>query len=59
MDDPSKRNLPDSKRINVNEEHEVRYWTAALNVTPEELKKAVASVGTMANDVREYFGKQR
>ena len=59
MDDTSKRNSPDNKRINVNEEHEVRYWTAALNVSPEELKKAVQAVGTMADDVREYFGKRK
>jgi hypothetical protein len=59
MDDPNKRNSPDSKRINVHEDHEVRYWTAALNVSPEELKKAVQAVGTMADDVRKYFGKKK
>jgi hypothetical protein len=59
MDDPKKRNSPDSKRINVNEEHEVRYWTSALNVTPDELRKAVQAAGTMANDVREYLGKKK
>jgi hypothetical protein len=59
MDDPNKRNAPDSKRINVNEAHEVRYWAAALNVSPDELRKAVQAVGTMADDVREYVGKEK
>lgn len=28
----------DCKRINVNEEHECRYWAERFGVTPEELK---------------------
>jgi hypothetical protein len=59
MDDKSKRTSPDSKRININEEHEVRYWTEALSVTKKELHHAVRTVGTMADDVRKYFGKQK
>ena len=58
MDDKSKRNSPDSKRININEQHEVRYWTQALNITEEDLRGAVRTVGTMADDVRAYLSKR-
>lgn len=33
----------DAARINVNEEHELRYWTKAFGVTEQKLRAAVAS----------------
>jgi hypothetical protein len=57
MDDKQQRNTPDSKRINIHEEHEVRYWTKALGVNEHELRNAVAAVGTSADKVREYLKK--
>jgi len=30
MDDKTKTGSPDSKRININEKHEVSYWTKEL-----------------------------
>lgn len=42
----------DELRINVNETHEVQYWSARLGVTPEELHDAVAAVGPMVAAVR-------
>jgi hypothetical protein len=56
-DDLNKRGSQDRQRVNINEEHEVRYWTGALNVTPEQLRKAVKEVGPMADDVRKWLGK--
>lgn len=56
-DDTKLRNSPDSKRINVNEEHEVRYWTKALGVTERELRDTVAKVGTSAEAVRKSLAK--
>lgn len=56
-DDLNKRGAQDRQRVNINEEHEVRYWTDALNVTPEQLRKAVKEVGPMADDVRNWLGK--
>ncbi|WP_396615430.1 DUF3606 domain-containing protein [Lysobacter soli] len=56
MTDSNKnRGEPDSSRINVNQEHEVRYWTKALDVTEDELRAAVEAVGPMAEKVREYL----
>ena len=50
---------PDSKRINVNEEYELRDWSKSLGVTPTALKEAVAAVGTSAEKVKEYFSKKK
>lgn len=46
----------DRQRINVNEEHEVRYWTEKFGVTPERLKEAVSKAGVMAKDVEKELG---
>lgn len=56
-DDLKNRGVQDRIRINVHEEHEVRYWTQELRVTPEELKRAVETVGVMVADVKKYLGK--
>ncbi|ASR45188.1 DUF3606 domain-containing protein [Xanthomonas citri pv. mangiferaeindicae] len=56
-DDKSKTGAADRDRINVDEDYELRYWTQALDVTPEQLREAVAAVGPMARDVRRHLGK--
>ena len=56
-DDPSKRGPQDRTRINVNEPHEVRYWTQTLGVTEAQLRSAVAAAGVEVKDVRVYLGK--
>jgi hypothetical protein len=56
-DDLNKRGQQDRIRINVHEEHEVRYWTETLKVSREELEQAVKAVGVMAEDVRQHLGK--
>jgi hypothetical protein len=43
---------PDRRKINMNQIHEVRYWTKHLNVSKEELQKAIEKVGNSAADVR-------
>ncbi|MDH0090262.1 MAG: DUF3606 domain-containing protein [Achromobacter mucicolens] len=56
-DDLSKRGPQDRSRINVNEPHELRYWTQALGVTESQLREAVKAVGPSATAVREHLGK--
>ena len=56
-DDLNKRGQQDLSRINMHEEHEVRYWTDALGVTREELQRAVDQVGVSASAVREHLGR--
>jgi hypothetical protein len=50
-DDLKDRGVRDRDRVNVNEEHEVRYWGAKFGVSAQRLKEAVAKVGPMAADV--------
>ncbi len=45
----------DRKRIAMDEDYEVRYWTEALGVSRDELEQAVKSVGNSADAVREHL----
>jgi hypothetical protein len=56
-DDLNNRGQQDRIRINVHEEHEVRYWTQEFKVSREELEEAVKAVGVMVEDVRKYLKK--
>ena len=57
-DDKTKTAPQDAKRVNVNEEYEVAYWSKRLATTPEKLRAAVSKVGVMVNDVeKEMNGK--
>lgn len=51
------RGQQDRSRINVHEEHEVRYWTEALGITRDQLVAAVREVGPMADAVRAKLGQ--
>jgi hypothetical protein len=54
-DDLNNRGVQDRSRINVSEPHEVRYWTEALGVSEDELRKLVNDVGPIAVDVRNHI----
>lgn len=54
-DSNQNRGEPDRSRINLNQEHELRYWTKALDVTDEELREAVRVSGSSADKVREHL----
>ena len=56
-DDLSKRGPQDRSRINVNESHELRYWTQELGVSETQLRDAVKAVGPSATAVREHLRK--
>ena len=56
-DDKKIRGPADAKRINLNEDYEVLYWTTELEVTEEKLRETVKKVGVMADDVRKALGK--
>ena len=55
-DDKTLTGGADRKRINVNEDYELRDWSKKFNVTPEELKEAVQAVGTSADAVEKRLG---
>jgi len=48
----------DRTRINVNQDYELRDWSKKLGVSPDELKKAVASVGDRAKDVEAHLKRR-
>ena len=50
-DDLTKTGSADDRRINIHQDHEVRYWSQHLQVTPDKLRKAVQAVGPMVDDV--------
>jgi hypothetical protein len=57
MSDDKSKVAADRKRINVNEDYELRYWTEKFGVSAEDLKRAVERVGPMADDVARALGK--
>jgi hypothetical protein len=54
-DNTQNRAGQDRTRINVNQDYELRDWSKKLGVSPDELKKAVASVGDRAKDVEAHL----
>jgi len=54
-DDPSQRGPQDRTRINVNQEHELRYWARHFGVTAEQLKDAVKQVGDHTEKVEKFL----
>lgn len=52
-DDLNNRGAQDRACINVNEPHEVAYWTQELGVTKERLQQVVTDASTSAKAVRE------
>jgi hypothetical protein len=58
-DDKSNSGRQDRQRINVNEDYEVNDWSRKFGVTAAELKRAVATVGTSADDVEQFLQKAK
>jgi hypothetical protein len=58
-DDLNKRGGQDRRRINLNQDFEVRDWSSKFGVSPDELKKAVEAVGNEAEKVGEYLRTRR
>lgn len=56
-DDLTNTGVQDRSRIDINEAHEVRYWTQRFDVSEADLRKAVAEVGVSAKAVADHLGK--
>jgi hypothetical protein len=50
-DDLKQTGKPDDARINVDQDHELRYWSEKLGVSFDELRKLVQDAGPMVKDV--------
>jgi hypothetical protein len=57
-DNPSERGMPDRSRINVNQPHEMSYWSKKFGVSEVELRNAVERVGPMADKVEQHLGRR-
>jgi len=57
-DDKSKPGGQDRKRINLNEDYEVRDWSKRLGVSADQLRAAVKAVGDRADDVEKHLKKR-
>ena len=56
-DDLNNKGQQDRSRINLQEDHEVRYWTQTLGLTKDELQRIVEKVGSSATAVRKELGQ--
>ena len=54
-DDLTKKRPQDASKINLSQQHEIDYWTAALHTTEAKLRAAVSKVGPYVSAVREYL----
>ena len=57
-DDLNQAGAQDRSRINIEEAHEVRYWTQRFGVSEQALREAVAKVGVSAQAVAEHLGRK-
>ena len=46
MDQPEKKGSADRGKINLSQEHEVRYWTEKFKVSPAQLQEAAREAGS-------------
>lgn len=58
-DDSKQTGKPDDARIDVDQEHEVKYWSEQFGVTEQELRQAVKNAGPMIKDVRARLSSNR
>jgi hypothetical protein len=58
-DDPINRGPQDRNRINIHQDHELRYWTEKFGVTVEQLKAAVEEVGPSAKAVEQWLASHQ
>jgi uncharacterized protein DUF3606 len=59
IDNSNQRGRGDRSRINLEQEHEVRYWSRQLHCTEAQLRIAVQKVGTSATEVERLLHAQR
>ena len=56
-DDLKQTGRQDDQRINLDQDHEVNYWSKELGVSREELRRAVEQAGPMVKNVRLHLNR--
>jgi hypothetical protein len=54
-DDLKQTGKADDTRINVDQDHELTYWSEKLGVSRDRLREVVAKAGPMVKNVREHL----
>ncbi|HEX2200382.1 MAG TPA: DUF3606 domain-containing protein [Burkholderiales bacterium] len=54
-DDLKQTGKADDARINLDQDHEVAYWSNEFGVSRDELRSAVAKAGPMVKNVRDHL----
>jgi hypothetical protein len=54
-DDLNKSGGQDRRRIDVNQEHELRDWSKKFGVSEDRLREAIQAVGTQADEVEKHL----
>jgi hypothetical protein len=54
-DDLRKAGKADDTRINIEQDHEVKHWSEKFGVSRDQLRSAVAKVGSMVKNVRDHL----
>lgn len=56
-DDLKQTGRADDQRINIEQDHELSYWSKELGVSRDELRRAVQQAGPMVRDVRQHLSR--
>jgi hypothetical protein len=56
-DDLKQTGRQDDQRINVEQDHELSYWSKELGVSRERLRQAVEQAGPLVKDVRQHLSR--
>jgi hypothetical protein len=56
-DDLKQTGKADDQRINVEQDHELSYWSKELGVSREQLRSAVQQAGSLVRDVRRHLSR--
>ena len=56
-DDLKQTGKPDDQRINVEQDHEMSYWSKELGISRDELRRAVEQAGPLVKNVRQHLNR--
>jgi hypothetical protein len=56
-DDLKQTGARDDQRIDVNQDHELTYWSKKFGVSRDRLREAVAKAGPMVKNVERVLGQ--
>ena len=56
--DPQNSGPHDHSRINPNDKPEVDWWARTWEITPEQLREAIETVGNSTQALADHFGKK-